>query len=94
VAAGFSKCRTNLIHHLLRNFPAREALSSGLLQKTMVSQLTLLTDAKYQEGIERIRQGLQDAESRGEPFMLTVDLRFYETTAWVKVTDEDTHEVV
>jgi len=86
VAAGFSECRTNLVHHLLRHFPAREALAGGLLQKTTVSQLTLLSDAEYQQGIERIRQGLQDAEARGEPFMLTVDLRFYATIAWVKVT--------
>jgi len=82
-AAGFSDCCTDLVYHMQRLFPAGEALASGLLQKTTVSQLSILNEAEYQRGLEKIRQSTAEAEARGEPFHLVVDLNFYATIGWI-----------
>jgi hypothetical protein len=78
--AGFKACTTQEVVHWTYEIPAREALEKGRLDKAVTSQLSVLTDAEYQRGIERIRAEIQGAEERGEIFFLTADLRLYGTT--------------
>ena len=58
-------------------------MERGQLDKTFTSQLTILTDEEYQEGINRIRQDIEAAEVRGEQLDLVGDLRLFATIGWV-----------
>lgn len=78
-AAGFSDCITREAEHLVAQLPAREAMEQKHLEKTVTSQLSVLTEKEYQHGIERIHNALTLAETRGERLFLSMDLRLYAT---------------
>jgi ubiquinone/menaquinone biosynthesis C-methylase UbiE len=78
-AAGFTDCVTRLIQHLPVRLAARAALEQGRLDKSVTSQLALLSDEEYRQGIDRIRVAVESAERRGESLSLTADLRLYAT---------------
>jgi SAM-dependent methyltransferase len=78
-AVGFTDCATGEVEHIRIRFPAREALERGRLDKTVTSQLSVLSGEEYQRGIDRIREELESAEARGEPLYLNADLRLYAT---------------
>jgi len=80
--AAFEKCFTQEVEHWVYQIPAREALEQGRLDKAATSQLSVFTDAEYEQGIQRIRADMQDAQERGQTLLLTVDLRLYGTTAF------------
>jgi SAM-dependent methyltransferase len=87
--AGFENCITVEVEHWTYRIPAREALEQGRLEKASTSQLSVLTDAEYRQGIQRIHADIQRAEEGGQTLFLTADLRLYGTTAFVT---EHTHE--
>ena len=60
---------------------ARAALEQGRLEKGVTSQLSLLTDAEYRQGVDRVREAAASAEERGESLYLYADLRLYATFA-------------
>jgi ubiquinone/menaquinone biosynthesis C-methylase UbiE len=78
-AAGFVDCVTREVQHLPTRLSARLALEQGRLDKSATSQLSVLTDKQYDQGIERIRKAMESAEARGESLHLTADLRLYAT---------------
>ena len=78
-AAGFDDCVTREIQHMPVRLAAREALEQGRLEKSVTSQLSVLTDEEYRRGIDRIREAIESAESRGESLCLRADLRLYAT---------------
>jgi hypothetical protein len=39
----------------------------------------VLTDAEYQQGMERLRRDIQRAQEAGQTLFLTIDLRLYGT---------------
>lgn len=78
-AAGFSSVRTREVQHLPAHLSARAALDEGRLARGMTSQLALLTDEQYQQGIDRIRRALAAAEAAGKELTLVADLRMYGT---------------
>jgi SAM-dependent methyltransferase len=80
-AIGFTDCRSFEVERLVGERPAREALDNGLLGKQFTSQLSILTDREYQQGIARIREDIAAAEARGETLVLKADLRLYGTLA-------------
>jgi ubiquinone/menaquinone biosynthesis C-methylase UbiE len=82
-AAGFEDCLTQEAEHWIIRLPAREALAQGRLEKAATSQLSVLTDAEYQQGIQRIRAEMERMEAKGETLFLTVDLRLYGTSGSV-----------
>jgi SAM-dependent methyltransferase len=82
--AGFSACSTQETEHLVARHPARAALEQGRLDKTSTSQLAVLSDEQYTQGLNRIRHALQTAEAQGEPFDLVSDLRLYATYGQVE----------
>jgi ubiquinone/menaquinone biosynthesis C-methylase UbiE len=78
-AAGFEDCATQEVEHWTVRIPAREAIAQGRLDPAATSQLSVLTDAEYRQGMERIREELQRAEAEGQTLFLTIDLRLYGT---------------
>ena len=83
-AAGLRDCETFEAQHMLYRLPAREALAHRHLDRAATSQLTLLTEAEYRRGVERIRDDIRAAESRGETLELEADLRLHATLGWVR----------
>ena len=81
--AGFAHCVTREVQYLSLRLPAREALDGGRLDKTVTSQLSVLTDEEYQRGMQRIHEDMQRAESSGQSLCLTAELRLYGTTGSV-----------
>lgn len=82
-AAGFSRCETRMIQHLPREMTVSEARSAGFLARTSTSQLMVITDAEYEDGLKRIDAG--DTTSEGAK-ILRSDLRLYGTVGWVAGT--------
>ena len=77
---GFEDCITRVVEHWIIRLPAHEILAQGRLEKAATSQLSVLTDAEYQKGMQRIREEIEHAETEGRTLFLTVDLRLYGTT--------------
>jgi SAM-dependent methyltransferase len=79
--AGFVDVHTREVQHLATRLSAGPALHSGRLAKHMTSQLALLTDEQYQEGLWHVRRAVREADARRETVWLTADLRLYGTYA-------------
>ena len=58
---------------------ARDYLDRGVLTKDSTSQLSLLEDEEYEEGMKRIRIAMLGAEARGEDLQLRANLCLYVT---------------
>jgi SAM-dependent methyltransferase len=84
-AVAFTDCVTREVQHSPGRLPVRTAIEQGRLQKSATSQLSILTDEQYDGGINRIRTHMESAESRGDVFYLTADLRLYATYGSVPV---------
>lgn len=78
-AAGFDNCSTQEVEHWAVRIPAREALAQGRLDPAATSQLSVLTPAEYQQGMERLRADMEHFEAVGQTLFLTIDLRLYGT---------------
>jgi ubiquinone/menaquinone biosynthesis C-methylase UbiE len=78
--AGFRDCITQEVEHWTYRLPAREILQQGRLDKTATSQLSVLTDAEYQRGMDRIRADIERLEAKGQTLFLTADLRLFGTS--------------
>jgi len=78
---GFQDIFTHEVEHWTYQLPAHEILRQGRLDKAATSQLSVLTDAEYQRGMERIRIDIQRAEGKGQTLFLKADLRLYGTSA-------------
>ena len=79
IAAGFENCATHEVENWTIRVPARQALEQGRLDKAATSQLSVLTDEEYQEGLRRILAEMARAETEGQTLFLTIDLRLYGT---------------
>jgi ubiquinone/menaquinone biosynthesis C-methylase UbiE len=82
-AVEFVDCVTREVQHLQVRLSARAAIEQGRLDRGATSQLALLTEDQYQQGIDRIRKGIESAEARDDSLYLTADLRLYATFASV-----------
>jgi SAM-dependent methyltransferase len=78
-AAGFTDCATHQVQHWAAQLPARAAIEQGRLDRAATSQLGVLTDEQYEQGMERIRKEIERAEARGSALTLTTNLRLYAT---------------
>jgi ubiquinone/menaquinone biosynthesis C-methylase UbiE len=81
--SGFTGCHTMEAQHIVYCIPARESLDHGHLAKTATSQLALLTDDEYIQGIRQIQLDIETAETRNEGLTLSADLRLYATIGLV-----------
>jgi ubiquinone/menaquinone biosynthesis C-methylase UbiE len=78
-AAGFSHFETFEVERLELRRSAREALDHGMLDKHATSQLGILTDREFSDGISHVLSDLAQAEARDEKLWLNADLRLYGT---------------
>ena len=83
-AAGFAEVRTWEAARLRRQMPAREVLAAGYLDRGATSQLTLLSDDAYREGIARLTRSADEADRRGGTLVLRSDLHLYGTVGWIR----------
>jgi ubiquinone/menaquinone biosynthesis C-methylase UbiE len=79
--AGLIDVHTREVQHLPTRLSAGPALDGGRLARHMTSQLAVLNEEQYQEGLQRIRAAVREADARGETLWLTADLRLYATYA-------------
>ncbi len=82
-AAGFQNCTTQEVEHWAYRLPANEILRQGRLDKAATSQLSVLTDAEYQRGMEQIHVDMEHAKATGQTLLLAADLRLYGTSGSV-----------
>jgi SAM-dependent methyltransferase len=73
--AGFSEPVTELAQHIPAAVPFATAVERGIVDRYATSELTVLTDAEYEEGLQRLR---------AEQPILRADLRLYATVAQSK----------
>lgn len=81
---GFLECITVEAQHTPWQMPAREAFKIGRLEKTYTSQLTVLSDEEYNQGIDCLVKKLESAEAEGDALTISADLRLYATMGKVK----------
>jgi ubiquinone/menaquinone biosynthesis C-methylase UbiE len=79
--AGFIDVHTRTVQHLPTRLSAGPAVDGGRLAKHMTSQLAILSDEQYQEGLQQIRTAMHEADTRGETLWLTADVSLYGTYA-------------
>ncbi len=80
-AAGFRDARTEVAQHRPARRTFAELEAEGRLDRNATSQLTVLPEPVYAEGIARLRAEALAAERAGRELVLSADLRLYATTA-------------
>jgi ubiquinone/menaquinone biosynthesis C-methylase UbiE len=78
--AGFADCSAQVVAHLRTRLPADQALASPMMRHDGTSQLALLSEAAYREGIERIRAAMAREKTEGRVLHLETDLQLFATT--------------
>jgi ubiquinone/menaquinone biosynthesis C-methylase UbiE len=79
--AGFATSSTRLAQHIRTSTPVWAALRSPMLRKDGTSQLALLSDDAYEEGILAIRRDAESAGAAGKDLVLETDLELMATLA-------------
>jgi SAM-dependent methyltransferase len=81
IAAGFGSCRTEEVQHFPARVPLRSAMTRGLLDRESTSQLMILPNDEYEEGLRRILKAQR--EHGDTDLMLRANLRLYGTVGQV-----------
>jgi ubiquinone/menaquinone biosynthesis C-methylase UbiE len=82
-AAGFQACETSCVESIRANRAGWSVFDDPFLNKDATSQLTLLTQAAYTEGLNRMKEALIAADQKGETLVFPVDIRLYSTVGRV-----------
>ena len=82
IRAGFRAPETKEAQHIVRRMSAGAALDRNFVDRSVTSQLMILSEQEYQDGIDRIRSTKEAAATRGEDLVLTTDVRLYATVGW------------
>lgn len=82
-AYGFVNASTVEALHMPWQMSAQLALETGRLAKATTSQLTVLTDDKYDEGIRHLMRDIEINEAQHKVLTIGTDLHLYATTAWL-----------
>lgn len=80
--AGFRACETREVQRIERRVSAGAALGGDLVDRSVTSQLMILSEQEYQDGLDRIQSTLKAAAATGEDLMLNTDVRLYATLGW------------
>lgn len=70
LAAGFVRTEWRVADHIHQEFVGQEVLDNPFTQKDGSSQLALLSNAAYAEGLDRIQAAIANTES-GPPVFVT-----------------------
>ena len=79
-AVGFVETATRVAEHTRADTPFAVATARGLIDRRSASQLMVMSDAEYEEGLRRLRT---------EEPNLKADLRLYATLGWMRSTSDD-----
>ncbi len=82
IRAGFRAPETREAQHIVRRMSAGAALDRNLVDRSVTSQLMILSEQEYQDGLDRIQSTKDAATTRGEDLVLTTDVRLYATVGW------------
>ena len=82
--ATFVRCESRQVEHIVRRVSAGEAWKRGLLDRSATSQLMILSEGEYREGLESVRAAMVAAGREGGDLVLAANLRLFATTAWVE----------
>lgn len=82
--AGFVQCSTRRAQRMTDRLMLEEAERRGFLDKAFTSQLSLLSDAEYQEGLRRLRARRDDAARQGRRLLLKADIALYATVGEIE----------
>jgi ubiquinone/menaquinone biosynthesis C-methylase UbiE len=76
-AAGFRQLEFAKIEHIIDHKQGAAVFTDPYLRKESSSQLALLTDEAYEQGLRRIREVLAEAEAKGETLLFETDLSIF-----------------
>ena len=79
IAAGFDDVVTSVAQHIPARVLARDYLDSPAFHHHCTSQLALLTESEFEDGVAGIEEAIRAGEESGSPAILTADLRLYIT---------------
>lgn len=82
--AGFTRSETREAQRIVRQVFAHDAIERNLLDRSVTSQLMILSEQEYQDGFHRIRSAMEAASAMGEELALATDLRLYATIGWME----------
>lgn len=82
--SGFNRTEKKLVHTVDNIIKGRNVLEDHFLDKRGASQLALLSDNEYQNGISKIKSEIEKAEKEGNEFEFIVKLNFYSSTGFKK----------
>lgn len=77
-----NRVEKKLVHTVDKIIRGREVLKDHFLDKRGASQLALLSDSEYQNGITKIKSDIEKAESEGKEFEFVVKLNFFSITGY------------
>lgn len=83
-AYGFVSSSTMEALHMPLRISARLALETGRLAKTTTSQLAVLTDDEYSEGMTNLMRDIEINEAQHKVLTIGADWRLYATSAWLR----------
>lgn len=81
---GCHRIEKKLVHTVDNIIKGRDVLTDHFLDKRGASQLALLSDEEYQNGISKIKSEIEKAEAEGKEFEFIVKLNFYSITGFKK----------
>lgn len=81
-ASGFEPIETVEVERIQRRFNGGEILEDYFLQRKASSQLALLTDEAWAQGLRRIRMAIEEGEDQGTPPLFEVDLALNLICGW------------
>lgn len=73
---------TNEVERVQRRITGGEVLEDYFLRRQASSQLAMLTEEDWAEGLLRIRHAIEEGEARSAPVVFEVDLRFDLICGW------------
>jgi ubiquinone/menaquinone biosynthesis C-methylase UbiE len=74
LGAGFESLETRIVEHYRQVFTGEQVFEDPFLRKGSTSQLALLSDEKYQAGLNKMRRAIRSAAERGERVEFQVDI--------------------
>ncbi len=81
-ASGLENVAATVVERIWRRFVGGEILEDYFLQRKASSQLAILSDEAWAQGLQRIRRAIQKGEQEGAPPIFEVDLALVLVCGW------------
>jgi ubiquinone/menaquinone biosynthesis C-methylase UbiE len=81
-ASGLENIETAVVERIQRRYVGGEILEDYFLQRKASSQLAILSDEAWAQGLQRIRRSIQKGEQEGAPPIFEVDLALVMVCGW------------